>query len=298
MGEVRRTRKSETTVHTMTLLEIINTIVLAILTYATAPQDIQQNLREQVQPGMLVRMVAVEYSSWMLATAAHEYGHAALAEHITGEPAIIHLGTNNPKYLPWLSCGKFNLDGFNPKHGVTEYPLANQQVLQKKIQDYVLKQLQPGQTSSEDIKKLLTDDVIAMLTDQVSLTQDDHHKILLIGGLCGFIARFAMQAITTGNLQPDYIMIHELFNSLLPLAPGSDAYIIWKERFGLTDKQLNKILFITTFLDVSACVFCTIIDKRNTPNAPLHTRAMLGLINYYVSGYARFYAGSSPIPVA
>lgn len=279
----------------MTLLEIINTIILAVLTYTTAPQDIQHNLLEQVQPGMLVRMAAIEYSSWMIATAAHEYGHAALAEQMTGQQATIHLGVKatNLQHDPWLSCGKFKLDGFDPKQGATEYSLINQAALQQSMRDYVVTYVQAGKARPEDTQKLLTYDVIAALTQQATISQDDHHKILLVGGLCGFIARFAMQAITSGNLQPDYLMIHELFNSLLPLSPGSDAYIIWQERFQLTDEQLSKILYITTFLDISACVLCTVFDKRNATHAPLHTRAMLGLINYYVSGYARFYAGSS-----
>lgn len=284
----------------MTLLEIINTIILAVLTYTTAPQDIQQNLREQVQPGMLVRMAAIEYSSWMIATAAHEYGHAALAEQMTGKQTTVHLGaqTTDPQRQPWLSCGRFKLDGFNPKHGVTEYSLVNQAKLDQSIRDYVVSYVQAGKARPEDTQRLLTEDVIAALTNQATVSKDDHHKILLVGGLCGFIARFTMQAVTTGNLQPDYLMIHELFNSLLPLAPGGDAYIIWQERFGLTDEQMNKILNITTFLDISACVLCTVFDKRNAKHAPLHTRAMIGLINYYVSGYARFYAGSSPLAVA
>jgi len=279
----------------MTLLEIINTIILGVLTYATAPQDIQQNLRNQVQPEMLVCMAAMEYSSWLIATAAHEYGHAALAEQMTGQRTIIHLGVKspNPENKPWLSCGKFKLDGFDPKHGATEYSLVNQALLQQRVHDYVINAVAEGKARSEEIKNLLTDEVIATLSNQATLSKDDHHKILLVGGLCGFLARFAMQAIASGAIQPDYLMIHELFNSLLPLSPGSDAYIIWQDRFQLTNKQLNSILSVTTLLDMSACVLCTIIDKRNAPHAPLHTRAMLGLINYYLSGYARFYAGST-----
>ncbi len=282
----------------MTLLEFINTIILAVLTYATAPQDIQRNLREQVQPEMLVRIAAIEYSSWMIATAAHEYGHAALAEQITGQQSIIHLGVKEPntKNKPWISCGKFKLDGFDPKHGATEYSLVNQTVLKQHMRDYVINAVQEGKARPEEIKNILTDEVIATLSNQATLSKNDHHKILLVGGLCGFLASVAMGLIATGGMQPDYLMIHELFNSLLPLSPGSDSYIIWQDRFHLTEKQLSSILYVTTLLDMSACVLCTIIDKRNAPNAPLHTRAMLGLINYYLSGYARFYAGSSVTP--
>ncbi len=279
----------------MTLLEFITTLLLAVCTYATAPEDIQHNLYEQVKPAMLIRMAAIEYSSWMIATAAHEYGHAALAEKLTGAPAHIHLGTPcaDTTRSPWLQCGKFQLDGFNPKAGYTHYSTINEAALRTNMQQYVASNINLDKKSTKNIQELLNSDVFAALAHQARLTQDERHKILLIGGLCGTVARIAMRTLTEGSIRPDYIMVHELFNSLLPLSPGSDAYIIWQERFQLTTQELDIILHITTLLDMSACVYFTITDTRNAPHAPLHTKAMLGLINYFLSGYARFYAGSS-----
>ena len=279
----------------MTLVECIAAGLLATFTYLTAPVDIQQNLREQAKPGALLTAGMIEYSSWMVATAAHEYGHANIAQRLGGGETSVHLGApcSDTKQAPWVQLGQFHIEGFNPSLGYTNYSTINQHELRRRVREHVINHLQPGRTVNEDLKKLLASELFAEFTVQSKLSPDDRHKILFIGGLCGTMARIAMQVVTEGSFTPDFIIVHELFNSLLPLAPGSDAYIIWQERFELSDEQLDKILYLTTLLDISACVYFTVKDKRNAPHAPLYTTSMLGLINYFIRGYGRFYAGSN-----
>ena len=281
----------------MTFNECFAAILVAACAYLTAPEDIQKNLATQVHPVSLVTAASIEYSNWMIATAAHEYGHANMAQRLGGGRATIHLGGNsqNKKAEPLLSVGPFHLTGFNPCFGHTNYSKINHYELQRRVYEYTSQRIDPGKTSlsKHELRDILSSDVFEQLCAESKLSIDDQHKILFIGGICGLLARIGIQVLTERSFTPDFIMVHELFNSLLPLAPGSDAYIIWQERFELSEEQLDKIIYLTTLLDISAFIFFTATDKRNAPHAPLHTKALLGLVNYFIRGYGKFYAGSN-----
>jgi hypothetical protein len=129
-------------------------------------------------------------------------------------------------------------------------------------------------------------------TTQFHKSNDNAHQttILLVGGLCGALAHVIAQIVKNNQLQINYGMVYQLMLALWPMEKSSDAYILWQKHFKCTDEQLEKATAMAVLVGLVACTVCSIAENRNSQNAPIHTKALLGYVNYQLNGYAEFLA--------
>jgi len=275
--------------------QVCSLILIAISAYISAPDDVQRSFRAQLTPAALVLNVAQEYSSWVAGTLAHEAGHALLAKKLTGYSPIIHLGVNfhTGSCDPLFKFGNVHLDGLRSTSGQTTYSTTDAATFARETAALITQYIKAGIKNPADIARLCNQETLAAMQKRAALTANDREKILLIGGFCGALGHALMQLLWKQEISLDFAIVHQLIQALIPLGKGSDAYIIWQDRFGLSEAHMETIAEVGQLIDLLACITCTAMDPRNAPNAPWHTLVLLGILNHQTYGYVRFYAGSA-----
>jgi hypothetical protein len=124
------------------------------------------------------------------------------------------------------------------------------------------------------------------------LTDKEQQKIMLLaGGLSGAFAHWIIQIAkdhTTQQISPG--IIYQIMLTLWPVSQGSDGYRLWEDHWHMPKEQITTAQKLAPFILIAPYVLCSLNDKKNSPDAPIHTKAMLGLINYLLCGYAEFHA--------
>lgn len=271
----------------MTTLDFILAILFGALTLGSAPEETRKRLEAQLAPAPLAKNVACEYGSWMLANVGHEYGHALAIKAFTGNLPTIHLGTHKKDAQPLFSIGNVSFEGFNQTQGYTDIPTLDQAQLTEEVR----KRLAQNPSLRSKLERL-----VKLTAEKLSPLSDNQLKaVLLAGGFAGAGTQLALQAagkvlgVNPYPLHIDALICHQLFNALLPMGTDNDAAKLLKKQFNISDTQLNTISNVTALIYLYSFIYTTINDPRNDPNTPRETLIMVGVVNFYLRGVARFH---------
>lgn len=264
---------------------------LFAICWLTAPDNVKQSLQEQLTPSSLVLNFLKEYSSWAVATAAHETGHCLAQYAITKKFGTIHLGASKHTEKPIVDLGYVHIDGFMPNQGHVELECLKTQSLletmQRFIKDYC-------STHNIDQTKISKDHIIAMTQSpefstfrkQLMPDRSSYAVILLAGATSGIIAHHLKKQ----SIKPDHITIHQIINGLVPFSPDSDGTALWKDCAGISDQTISFIITCAYYVSFLAELYCGLNSDQHTLDAPLHSKLVIECANYFSRGFLRFHA--------
>ncbi len=216
--------------------------------------EVKETLKNQLYPKALLINFATQFSSHLIATIAHEVGHAIMAKILVNKtPREIHIGANSAKKRRSIFSAKLlKIDGLNPTQAYsTLKPSAN-------------------------------------------TNKTKYAAIYLAGGICAILIHYLENAIkkpfTEENKEIitfDPVVLEQLTNAFLPISQTSDAARVWKKCLNFSEKTINiGTYFQYLFYKISDFY---ITHKQTSCNqATMLDKLMLTLINSRVKGFLRF----------
>ncbi len=265
----------------MNILITASLIATFLLTTPDDNPDVKQRFIKQLQPAHLLCNGALQYLTWSLATLAHEEGHALADKMLFNATSSIHLGTDTPA-KPWLTVGNISIEGFRPYLGYQHSSLVDQQVamVTALITGKTVPPNQPiNQTKNKCAIKLMAGGIVGALVYQ-----------LVKGIRHGAFSSDASRALYNKLLSPDPITFHHLVQAFIPLDTDSDAAKVWRECLQVPEEYIQAVLDleIGPGLDIAGEIYCACRGADPTINAPVHSKVLIGIINYMCRGYAKF----------
>ncbi len=113
---------------------------------------------------------------------------------------------------------------------------------------------------------------------------------LLAGGICGIIGHHLIKLCASNSLRIDAITIQQIISMLIPYHHMSDGASLWRNCAGASDTTINFFITITPYIEVIAEILCAIQDPETLPNTPIHSKILIGCMNYFMRGYTRLHA--------
>lgn len=289
----------------------------------SADEQSKHMLHEQIQYKNIIKNFLSNYGEMFIATICHEFGHAITSKILNGDPIDIHVGANSTDGSPILNLGFLSIDGLDARKGYCnhEIPCENRQQVHDTLTNIVgsleHQKGQPKPMASQINSKENLQDLIQELKNSPSfqgfrkkLIKVNPFKqglILLAGGTFGIIGHFLTKAIPyliahgfdKGTLKQavshacklDFIYTNQLINMLVPfdVAQGkSDASKFWEDCIGVNASIVRSIEDMAPSLEIAAEQYLARYQATNA-DATIHTKALVGLINYLQGGFIRLH---------
>jgi len=219
--------------------------------YVTAPEEIQDQLTEQLKINNLAKNFLTEFSSQAFATFCHEQGHALAAEYFSGKPAKVHIGSHDNHAKPFYSIGNIHLNGTNPDIGYTSHFPVNNKLHEALI---LLAGGAGGLVGHHGLKFLNT------YAENISLGQKDA----------------LLKALSEAKKLDDTSML-EIFNALVPLSEDSDATKFWQNCVGIPPEIIDEILKNSSDIQQKLRLWLQSEEHSHSKNIELSEKISLAL---------------------
>lgn len=280
---------------TDTLFSPAMVITMAIILWATAPDHVKASIQAQLTPRHLASNFAKEYGTRFFATLCHETGHAMVQSAATGRNTPIHLGASVPGKESYLTIGNVHIDGFNPMLGFVPHLFVTDEERSAFSRNFIQKYAQDHALPSPE---LTPDQLAAMIKSPEFLAFKQellpdrrlYALFLLAGGFSGILGHHGLKAVSGQPIKIDSVTISQLFNMFFPLGAGSDAAALWRDCVGVSPDVIDVLVEVAPFLRIAAEIYLACNDENLTPGSPLHSKVLVGTINYFSRGYFHFHA--------
>jgi hypothetical protein len=264
---------------------------LIVICCLTAPEDVQQSLKHQMQPSALTLNFLQEYSTSAVSTITHEVGHCLAQYVITGQIGRIHLGSTQHGDKPLIDLGHVHIDGFIPNQGHTEQMFIKTQQAHAAVAQFIAQycvdhNLDPANLSNAQLHTMVQSPAFTEFKKELLPDRRTYAAFLLAGAASGLIAHHLIKR----SLKPDHITFLELFNAFVPFQQQSDGAALWRDCIGVSDDTIAQIIKVAHLIDMSLELYCSVHNMHNLSSAPLHSKLLIGLANYFSRGFLRFHA--------
>lgn len=302
-----------------TLYDRISTpLIVAILgaaLWATASDDVKEAIKKQIDPKSLAFNFVHQYSSWTFTALMHEVGHAQAELALTGQRNTVHLGATEDNRLkePLFRFGHINIEGFAPDVGYVQQTGTTNAAQAALINTFVAQycvdhRINRARITPDQIKDMLKSPEGIAFRKTLLPPAGKYAGILLAGGISGLLAHHLSKAghayirnllnsqkdplrkAARHMLQPDSITVNQIFSALIPCDAHSDGAKLWRDCVGVPESVVNAIIKIAVLIDIAGEVYLAHRDPEATADAHLHSKALIGLINFFARGYFHFHA--------
>lgn len=268
---------------------------LAFLYWMSAPQIIKDRFTDQLTPTQLALNFLTEYGTRAFVTLAHELGHASAGYGMTGRWGTIHLGATTHTTQPLISFGNIHIDGHCPTQGHTEQVFIDSpekiELAQQFLTTYCLEHgLDYTNLSPEQAATIITSTEFHHFVASLVPSPKQYALFLLAGPLAGLVVYHWFKALAGKDFGLDSITMTQIINAFLPFAKNSDGAALWRDCIGVYPATIAIMIYITVFIDLASELYFAVSDPRSSPQTLLHSKLLIGLINYFSRGYLRFYA--------
>lgn len=252
---------------------------LAVFCWFTAPANVQASLRHQVTLPNLLLTIATEYGSWKLATFLHEFGHAAVAAYLFGQPTSVSFSALDP------TQGDTKLESFLPLY-------QQQEAVASFITTYCHRHhLDAATLTVEQMTAIAHTPDFETFRKSMLPERKRYALFLMAGGLVSLLGHHLIQALINKHHRPlDSITINQLLLMLMPSGHDSDGSKLWSDCAEIAPRIIAFFEMIAPYLSFGGEIYGSVTDPCNTQGAPLHSKLLIGCLNFWLRGYLRFHA--------